>query len=39
VLASAFGILKLKLGAGWYEWEFVPIAGETFRDSGSGTCH
>jgi PKD repeat protein len=39
VLASAFGIMKLKLGAGWYEWEFVPIAGETFRDSGSGVCH
>jgi hypothetical protein len=39
VLEGAFGILKLKLGAGWYEWEFVPIAGETFRDSGSGTCH
>jgi hypothetical protein len=22
-----------------YEWEFVPEAGKTFADSGSGTCH
>jgi PKD repeat protein len=39
VLATAFGVLKLTLGGGWYEWEFIPIAGETFTDSGSGVCH
>ena len=33
-----FGVLKLTLRAGKYDWEFVPIDGQTFRDSGSGTC-
>jgi hypothetical protein len=39
VLTAAFGVLKLTLGGGWYEWEFMPVAGETFTDSGSGVCH
>jgi acid phosphatase type 7 len=33
------GVLKLTLSAGSYRWEFVPIAGQTFTDSGSGSCH
>jgi acid phosphatase type 7 len=33
------GVLKLTLGPGTYRWEFVPIAGRTFRDSGTGSCH
>ena len=33
------GILKLTLRAGSYDWQFVPIAGETFTDAGSGACH
>jgi acid phosphatase type 7 len=33
------GVLKLTLGPGTYTWEFIPIAGLTFTDSGSGTCH
>ncbi len=36
---SAFGILKLVLGAAGYTWEFVPVLGASFRDSGSGDCH
>jgi len=32
------GVLKLILSSGSYSWEFVPISGETFTDSGSGTC-
>lgn len=32
------GVLKLTLGEGVYAWEFVPIAGKTFSDRGSGTC-
>ncbi|HEX2191798.1 MAG TPA: metallophosphoesterase [Acidimicrobiales bacterium] len=36
---DAFGILALDLEAGGYRWEFVPQAGKTFTDSGSGTCH
>jgi hypothetical protein len=34
-----WGVLKLALGSGSYTWEFVPIAGKTFTDSGTGDCH
>ncbi len=37
--AEAFGVLKLTLLPGRYEWEFVPEDGKTFKDSGVGTCH
>jgi hypothetical protein len=37
--ADTFGVLKLTLGAASYEWKFVPEAGKTFADSGTGTCH
>lgn len=37
--ARAFGVLKLTLGAGVYNWKFVPVAGKTFTDSGTGRCH
>src|SRR3989442_206808 len=33
------GVLKLTLDDGSYAWEFVPVAGKTFRDSGTGSCH
>jgi hypothetical protein len=36
---TAFGVLKLTLSAGVYTWQFVPVAGQTFTDSGSGSCH
>jgi hypothetical protein len=39
VRASAYGVLQLTLGSGSYTWQYVPIAGQTFTDSGSGTCH
>ena len=34
-----FGVLKLTLGDGTYTWQFIPVAGKTFTDSGAGTCH
>jgi hypothetical protein len=37
--ANTFGVLKLTLHANSYEWQFVPEAGKTFTDSGSGACH
>jgi hypothetical protein len=37
--ATAFGVLKLTLKSGSYDWQFIPEAGKTFTDSGSGTCH
>lgn len=36
---TTYGVLKLTLSATSYTWEFVPVAGATFSDSGSGTCH
>ncbi|MEJ2175884.1 MAG: hypothetical protein P8Y76_13515 [bacterium] len=36
---SAHGVLKLTLNPASYDWEFVPIAGQTFTDSGSAACH
>lgn len=36
---KTFGVLKLTLGDGVYAWEFIPVPGKTFRDSGTGTCH
>ena len=33
------GILKLTLHPKSYEWEFVPVEGESFTDSGSAQCH
>jgi hypothetical protein len=37
--ATAFGILKLTLKPHSYEWQFIPEAGKSFTDSGSGNCH
>lgn len=37
--ADTFGILKLTLYAKSYEWQFIPEAGKTFTDSGTGMCH
>ena len=34
-----FGVLKLTLSAASYTWEFIPIAGQTFSDSGTEACH
>jgi hypothetical protein len=36
---DAFGVLKLTLHSRSYDWEFVPEAGKSFADSGSGRCH
>ncbi len=37
--ASTYGVLKLILHPGSYDWKFVPVAGETFTDSGTKRCH
>ena len=36
---TAYGVLKLTLHPTGYDWQFVPIAGSSFTDSGSDTCH
>jgi hypothetical protein len=37
--ADAFGVLKLSLHPTGYDWDFIPIAGQAFTDSGSSVCH
>jgi calcineurin-like phosphoesterase family protein/thrombospondin type 3 repeat protein len=37
--SDTYGVLKLTLHASSYDWQFVPEAGKTFSDSGSGSCH
>ena len=36
---NTFGVLKLDLHSDGYGWHFIPAAGKSFKDSGSGTCH
>jgi hypothetical protein len=36
---DTFGVLKLTLRSGAYDWQFIPEAGKTFTDSGTGSCH
>ena len=37
--ADTFGVLKLTLNPGGYDWQFVPEAGRAFTDTGSSICH
>ena len=36
--SSTFGVLKLLLHDTGYDWQFIPVAGSTFTDSGSSGC-
>lgn len=38
VRSATRGVLKFTLGEGTYAWQFIPVAGQTFTDSGTGTC-
>jgi hypothetical protein len=37
--SDTYGVLKLTLHPGSYDWQFIPVAGQTFTDSGSTSCH
>jgi acid phosphatase type 7 len=37
--ATTHGVLKLTLNSSGYAWKFVPVAGKTFTDSGTASCH
>lgn len=37
--SSTYGVLKLDLRAGSYEWEFIPVTAGAFTDSGKESCH
>ena len=36
---KTYGVLKLTLSPGKYRWEFLPVPGKSFHDSGEGVCH
>jgi hypothetical protein len=36
---TTFGILRLALRPASYSWRFTPVAGASFTDAGSTTCH
>jgi hypothetical protein len=35
---STYGVLRLRLNPSWYSWDFLPIAGSSFTDSGTSDC-
>ena len=37
--SDTFGVLRLSLRSGAYDWQFVPEPGKTFTDAGTGSCH
>jgi hypothetical protein len=36
---DTYGVLRLALSATSWTFTFIPVAGKTFTDSGSGVCH
>ena len=36
---TTHGVLKLNLHAKSYDWEFLPVEGQSFTDKGQGNCH
>jgi hypothetical protein len=36
---ATHAVIKFTLHAASYDWEFIPIAGQSFRDRGSAECH
>ncbi|PTA48012.1 DNRLRE domain-containing protein [Micromonospora sp. RP3T] len=36
---NTFGVLKLTLSPNAYTWQFLPVTGGTFTDSGVDSCH
>jgi len=36
---DTYGVLKLTLWPDRYQWEFIPVNADGFRDSGDGACH
>jgi acid phosphatase type 7 len=36
---TSFGLLKLTLHPTSYDWQFVPVPGQTLNDAGATSCH
>jgi len=39
VRGVAWGVIAFTLLDNGYEWEFVPVDGQSFHDAGTGMCH
>jgi len=37
--SDTYGVLKFTLHSNSYDWQFVPVAGKTYTDSGTTACH
>jgi acid phosphatase type 7 len=37
-LTGTYGVLKLTLYSGGYDWEFIPVEGGAITDTGSDVC-
>lgn len=37
--STTYGVLKLTLSSSSYSWKFIPVAGKSFTDSGTTSCH
>jgi len=37
--SDTYGVLKLTLRSNSFDWQFVPVAGKSFTDSGTTACH
>ena len=35
---DTYGVIKFTLHPGSYDWQFIPVAGQTFTDSGTAPC-
>jgi acid phosphatase type 7 len=38
-IGIVYGVIKLTLSTGSYQWQFIPIPGTSFSDAGTGQCH
>jgi hypothetical protein len=38
-IGIGYGVLKVTLTDDGYQWEFVPVPGNPFLDTGIGQCH
>jgi hypothetical protein len=39
IVLKSWGVLRLALHDEGFTWDFIPVAGVSARDSGSGVCH
>jgi hypothetical protein len=37
--SNSWGVLRLTLHPASYDWQFIPVAGQTFTDEGHASCH